>query len=208
MVDLADLIACTGARRDRAERALEGINHAMSLYEINSVPRIGMFLANVGHECGGFRWPEELWGPTPAQRTYERDPIARWGPGLKRGDRNFKAWTLGNSQAGDGERFKGRSWLQTTGRANYQRLTQRLRARGIQCPDFELEPEKLALPEWAAIGAADYVDMRGLNATADAGEFDHYCDKINLGRETEEEGDSNGYAERLALWLVAQKVLA
>lgn len=194
IITLEQLMACTRARRDRAEMAYQGINDAMEMYEINTLPRIGMFLANVGHECGGFRWPEELWDPTPAQKRYE--------PPSK------KAAELGNVMPGDGKQFRGRGWLQTTGRGNYRRLTERLRARGIQCPDFEAEPEKLASKEWAAISAADYVGMRGLNAVADAGEFDHYCDKINLGRETEAEGDSNGYADRLALWIVAQKVLA
>lgn len=194
LVTLEQLIDCTGAKRSNAEKAYQGINDAMETYSINTLPRIGMFLANVGHECGGFRWPEEIWGPTPAQMRYEP-------PGKK-------AFELGNSVPGDGKRFRGRGWLQTTGKNNYRRLTARLRARGIRCPDFEFEPEKLALPEWAAISAADYVDMRDLNKLADAGEFDHYCDKINLGRETDEEGDSNGYAARLALWIVAQKVLA
>lgn len=208
-VDLHQLMACTGARQDRAERAMQGINNAMAAYEIAATKnRIGMFLANVGHECGGFQWPEELWDGKRAQATYERDPAAHWGPDLKRGDRNFKAWTLGNLMAGDGKRFKGRCWLQITGRTNYRRLTQSLRARCIACPDFEVEPAKLALPEWAAIGAADYVDKCNLNAVADAGDFDKYCDLINLGRHTEDEGDSNGYVERARLWVAAQRVLA
>lgn len=195
MIDLPLLMVCAGARQDRAARALDGINTAMDLYAINTPARIGMFLANVGHECGGFQWPEELWGPTPAQKRYE--PPGR------------KAIDLGNTQAGDGKRFKGRGWLQTTGRANYGRLTQRLRSYHpeLNAPDFEEMPALLGMPEWAAISAADYVDMRGLNDVADAGDFDRYCDLINLGHATQSEGDSNGYEQRLALWTAAQRAL-
>ena len=42
--------------------------------------------------------------------------------------------------------------------------------------------------------------MVGLNAIADTGDFDGYCDTINRGRKTAKEGDANGYHERLALF--------
>ena len=49
---------------------------------------------------------------------------------------------------------------------------------------------------WAAYSAADFADMENLNAMADSGDFDGYCDRINRGHKTRAEGDSNGYAER------------
>jgi putative chitinase len=45
---------------------------------------------------------------------------------------------LGNTQAGDGKRFKGRGPIQLTGRANYRKYGQQL---GI---DFENNPEIVA----------------------------------------------------------------
>lgn len=186
-ITLAQLMACTGARQDRAERALSGINDAMATYDIDTPARVGMFLANVGHETMGLKYLAELGGD---------DYLSRY---------NGRA-DLGNTQPGDGPRFKGRGVLQTTGRANYRALTKRLRDRGIDCPDFEAEPEKLEQPQWAALSGADYVGMRNLNAKADAGDFLGYCIGIN-GR-NRATGLPNGWGDRTDLWVAAQKALA
>lgn len=181
----ADTLArCTGARLDRAQAALAGLTEAMDHYDISTPQRQAMFLANVGHESGGLKWLTELWGPTPAQSRYEG-----------RSD-------LGNNQPGDGRRFMGRGYLQTTGRANYARLTQRLRARWDQSdvPDFEITPEALAEPGWAAISGADFWDMRGLNALADRGAFADVVRKIN--------GGLNGIEERTRLLSAATEALS
>ena len=50
---------------------------------------------------------------------------------------------LGNTQPGDGVRFKGRGLIQTTGRKNHALVRDRLRQRFHDVPDFELEPEAL-----------------------------------------------------------------
>ncbi len=198
----ANLIArCTGASLARAQLHAEALTDAMAWYGIDTPLRQVMFLANAGHESGGLQWSTELWGPTPEQKRYERDFSAPWPPKI-RTDRNWKAFNLGNSQPGDGSLFRGHGWFQSTGRANHVAVRDRLRRRfpQLQVPDFELEPALLALPKWAALSAADYVDMRDLNAWADAGDFDGYCDVVNLGRRTEREGDSNGWLERVKLY--------
>jgi putative chitinase len=183
---------CTGASVIAAgPREVVAADEACALYDINTARRVGMFLANVGHETGGLRFLSELWGPTDAQRRYDTKP------------------DLGNLYLGDGFKYRGRGWLQTTGRANYLRLTQRLRARwpSLQVPDFVAQSDLLASPRWAAISAADYVDMRSLNHVADSDNFDAYCDIINLGRATPRYGDSNGWQHRLQLWQVAKPAL-
>ena len=67
-------------------------------------------------------------------------------------------------------------------------------------PDFEADPEALALPEWAALSAADFWEDHGLNALADAGDFERITKRIN--------GGLNGYADRLARFNEAREVLA
>lgn len=183
---------CTGARLDRANRCAAGLAQAMALYGIDTPARQAMFLANIGHETGGLQWLTEIWGPTPAQKGYEG-----------RAD-------LGNTQPGDGARFKGHGMLQTTGRFNHAAVRDRLRKRfpEMAVPDFEAEPERLAEPEWAALSAADYIAMKDCQRFADAGDFDGYCDTINRGKKTAKEGDSNGWADRLKLYKAAQAVLS
>jgi hypothetical protein len=58
---------------------------------------------------------------------------------------------LGNTQPGDGERFRGRGYIQLTGRANYERM-----ARDTGLPLLE-HPELASLPENAPIIFAQYL---------------------------------------------------
>ena len=59
--------------------------------------------------------------------------------------------TLGNEQSGDGARFKGRGFVQLTGRANYTRLGEAL---GL---DLLAEPERANAPELAALLLAQFL---------------------------------------------------
>ena len=97
--------------------------------------------------------------------------------------------------------FRGHGLIQTTGRFNHRRVTQRLRARfpNMNVPDFEKEPNKLTLPRWAALSAADYWDMINGNSMADKGQFELLTKRIN--------GGLNGFADRKKLWASMQKVL-
>ena len=171
-----ELAQCTGARIDRAIEFLPYIEAAMQAYDINTPARQAAFLAQVGHESGGLHWLTELWGPTPAQSRYEG-----------RED-------LGNTQLGDGFKFRGRGLVQTTGRDNYRATGEAL---GL---DLESNPGLLALPENAAMSAAYFWHSHGLNELADAGRFDAITRRIN--------GGTNGAAQRLALYEVALPLLA
>ena len=86
-------------------------------------------MAQAAHESMNFTRTTEIWGPTAAQRRYEG----------KKG--------LGNVNPGDGSRYRGRGFLQTTGRANYAEVS---KALGV---DFVSNPELLAKPQYAAASA-------------------------------------------------------
>lgn len=185
---LQQLMACTGASEPDARRSLQGIGDAMAIYAIDQTPhRIGMFLANVAVETMRLATLREIGGESYFLK-YE-------------GRRD-----LGNVRPGDGPRYRGRGGLQTTGRANYVELRDRLRARGIDCPDFEAEPEKLEQPEWAWLSAGDYVEMRKLNAKADIGDFLGYC--VGINGKNKKTGLPNHWNDRCNNWERAQKVLA
>ena len=166
------LRAATGCTQERAETYAPHLADVCVAYQINTPKRLAAFLAQIGHESGALRHTAELWGPTPAQTRYEG-----------RAD-------LGNTQPGDGSRFRGRGLIQTTGRFNYGAVRDRLRAKLGACPDFEANPESLEEPKWAAWSAGDYWDWKGLNALADADQFDQITRRIN--------GGYNGQADRLA----------
>lgn len=78
---------------------MDDLNRCLARFEITTAARIRHFLAQIAHESGGLRWLIELWGPTPAQRTYQG--------------------RMGNFNPGDGFRFRGAGAIQLTGRNNY-----------------------------------------------------------------------------------------
>lgn len=220
--------ACTGATLAKAEEYADSLSFAMNAYGIDTPIRQAMFLPNVGAETGGLESTvENLNYRTDAllqsfgRHRISEDDARRYGRIPGRQDANQEAianrlyggdWgakNLGNARVGDGWRYRGRGLFQTTGRFNYQKLRDRLRARmpSLAVPDFEQVPDKLADPLWAALSAADYWDMRNLGARADAGNFDHVCDLLNMGKATERYGDSHGFAQRLALYRVARAAL-
>jgi putative chitinase len=93
---------------------------------------------------------------------------------------------LGNTQPGDGVKFKGRGLIQITGRANYEACSKALFG------DTRLldNPGLLEAPEYAAVSAGWFWDFKGLNALADAQEYKAITRRVN--------GGLTAYDERLA----------
>jgi len=151
-----DLVQITGARINRAKIFAPLINSEAPQFDINTKERMTAFIAQVGHESGGFRWLTELWGPTDAQKRYEG-----------RVD-------LGNLVPGDGFRYRGRGLIQITGRSNYQKLSDAL------ATDFIQNPNKLADPLMAVRSAMWFWQSHWLNESADRGDF-RTCTRIING---------------------------
>lgn len=155
------------------------LNEFMSLYEINTKERASAFLAQIGHESGQLHYSEEI----ASGSAYE---------GRK---------DLGNTQKGDGTKFKGRGLIQITGRANYQRLTNQMRGipMGI---DFVDEPHLLKYPQYATKSACWWWYDRKLNELADQ------ASEVNFKRITRIiNGGYNGYADRYKIWIRAKQLL-
>ena len=199
------LVDALGIPADRARANAPAFERALSFAEINTDLRLAHWIGQIGHETGLLRYKREVWGPTSAQTRYERRFDAPWPSSPAQAQSpayaaNRLAYTLGNEKAGDGKRYMGRGVIQTTGRTNYRRVTQRLRdAFGDEVPDFEAAPLMLELPAWDWLSAADYWRMRGLNRYADADDILTLTRRIN--------GGTNGLAHRQALYTAARAVL-
>jgi putative chitinase len=107
-------------KRDKAKAYIGPLNAAMSQGQINTPLRIAAFLAQIAHESVELRFFEEI----ASGAAYENRV------------------SLGNTQPGDGKRYKGRGPIQLTGRANYRRAGEAL---GI---DLEGNPALAATPEY------------------------------------------------------------
>ena len=143
---------------------------AMVEGNIVTPPRITAFLAQILHETGGFQWMREL----ASGQAYEG-----------RAD-------LGNTQPGDGPKFKGRGFIQLTGRVNYRQAGADL---GI---DLENNPEAAAQPDVAARTAVWFWTRKKLNAKADVEDIVGITKAIN--------GGTRGLAERKDLYAKAKAV--
>jgi putative chitinase len=150
---------------------LPHLNAAMSGADITTPRRQAAFLAQLAHESGELRFWEEL----ADGKAYEGRA------------------SLGNTQPGDGPRYKGRGPIQLTGRSNYRAAG---RALGI---DLEAEPERAKAPEVGFRVAAWFWTSRGLNALADSGDFREITRRIN--------GGYNGLERREAYHAVALRTL-
>jgi putative chitinase len=166
----------------RRQTFLPFLTSAMTEFAIDTPPRAAAFLAQLAHESGELRFMEELWGPTDAQRRYE--PVTELSQ------------KLGNTQPGDGKRFKGRGPIQLTGRANYQRFGELLNV------DLTADPPRAALPEVGFRVAGLFWTKKGLNELADLATdaaFKTITVRIN--------GGTNGLSERQAFYAVARAAL-
>jgi putative chitinase len=172
-----------GASATRRRDLLPFLQAAMTEFAIDAPAREAAFIAQLAHESGQFRFMEEIWGPTDAQRRYEPPSTL--------------ATTLGNTQPGDGRRFKGRGPIQITGRANYQRFG------GLLGIDLVADPPRAALPDVAFRIAGLFWSKKGLNELADRASpeaFREITRRIN--------GGFNGLADRQKFYESACRVLS
>jgi putative chitinase len=154
------------------------ISRAMLEGSINTVLRAAAFLGQVAEETGDLRTLQEYASGAEYEGRHD----------------------LGNTQPGDGVRYKGRGGIQRTGRANYQRFQD---ATGIQVVDH---PELLELPENAFRSDVLYWTDRGLNTYADRLDFDAIGKTINRGNPHATE-QPNGWQLRLDKTRLALGVL-
>lgn len=167
-------------KQDKADRYFPHLYEAMQEAEITTPLRVAAFLAQIAHESYDLRYMSEIWGPTVQQKKYEPpNPLAK---------------RLGNTQKGDGFRYRGAGPIQLTGRANFRACGKDL---GL---DLEGNPELAHTPEVGFRIACWYWTTRKLNALADKGEFDAITKAIN--------GGYNGKSHRDAYYKKALTALA
>ncbi|MEK7832774.1 MAG: glycoside hydrolase family 19 protein, partial [Acidobacteriota bacterium] len=165
--------------QQKRQMYLPFLNNIMPMYDINSPMREAAFVAQIAHESGELKFWEEIWGPTSAQKRYEPpSDLAR---------------RLGNTQKGDGKRYKGRGPIQITGRFNYRKYGQLL---GL---DLEGNPDLASTTQVGFETACQYWKLNGLNELADIPDFTAITKKIN--------GGLNGLADREKYYARAKQAL-
>lgn len=160
------------AKNERVSEFVKSFNQWSETFEINTKLRIAHYLGQIAHETGELRWLEEI----ASGQQYE---------GRK---------DLGNIMPGDGKRFKGRGYLQTTGRANYKRYAD----SGFCNGDLMSHPEWLAQQPGCQKASMFFWMSNGLNKLADRDDSIAVTKRIN--------GGTNGLAQRQYYTRVAKRV--
>jgi len=102
----------------------------------------------------------------------------RYGEEIASGDAYENRRDLGNTQPGDGRRFKGRGLMQLTGRANYAKYGQ---AIGQDLVTNEHWKQVADDPNLAVDVACWYWETRNLNQYADQDDITTITRRINGG---------------------------
>jgi len=166
------------------------LNEMLPKYGITSPRRIASFISQCAHESGDFRLLEE-------NLNYKEETLLRvfpryFGPGKQNAaeyaknpekianyvymDKNRSAnGALGNTQEGDGWRFRGRGLKQVTGRSNYTTFGKAIGKTAEEVAEY------LETKEGALVSALWFWQSRGLNEVADTGDVAKVTKIINGG---------------------------
>ena len=162
------------------DAVLTQIPDTMQKFELNTPLRLAHFLAQTGHESGGFKATTEnlnygakgLLGifkkyfPTEAKaKEYERKPekIANLVYGGRMGN--------GPEASGEGFKFRGRGYIQLTGKDNYK-------AFDAVVPEDILANPDLVASKYPLLSAAWFFHKNGLHKIADEGATDAVVTKV------------------------------
>ena len=169
-------------------------------YSINTPNRQAHFLGQAMHESEDFKVLEEdldysimglmrIWpsrfptGEVAEQYARQPEKIAN----------KVYAGKLGNTEEGDGWKYRGRGIFQLTGKENYERFGN---AIGVPVVD---NPDMLLNPHYAALSAGWFWNRAGLNDLADAQDVETITKRIN--------GGFNGLEARKAKVAYAKSIL-
>ena len=162
------------------DAVIEMIPDTAAKFGINTPLRLAHFLAQCGHESGGFRATQEnlnysakglagifkKYFPTEAAATpYARQPqkIASKVYANRMGN--------GTEASGEGYKFRGRGYIQLTGKENYTAFGKSIGE------DMTVNPDKVA-SNYALLSAAWFFSKNGLHKMADEGASDTVVTKI------------------------------
>ncbi len=187
---------------DQINAIVDPINKAMEKFDISTPTRVAAFISQAGHESGGFSVMHEnlnysakglrgVFGkyfPTETMaEAYQHQPqkIASRVYANRMGN--------GDEASGEGYLYRGRGFIQLTGKGNYQAFANSF---GMKLAEAVAYLETL---NGAALSATWFWDNHKLNQFADHGLFTKITQVIN--------GGQNGAPDREAHYALAKKLL-
>ncbi len=177
-----------------SDELVDSINQTAEKYQIDTKERLAAFIAQIAHESGEFVFNSEnlnysaeslvkVFGKyftAASAQSFARKPeaIANRVYANRMGN--------GTEASGDGFKFRGRGYMQLTGKSNYEAFGDLL---GV---DFTETPDLVATAPYNVLSAGWFWDKNQLNALADKGDFTGITKRIN--------GGTNGLEHRQAYY--------
>ena len=180
-----DMLKAFAPKAKRGSELHKAMVKILPKYDIDTPDRIAMFLAQCGHESGGFVFMAE-------NLNYSAKALdAVFGKYFVRGGRDAKEYARdpekianvvyasrmgnGDTASGDGWKFRGRGYIQLTGRDNYTRFASSI-DKGLRDA-----VEYVETVEGALESACWFWDTNGLNRYADNQDVKGATKRINGG---------------------------
>lgn len=184
--------------------SVEELDSLLEKYEINTVNRVAGFFAQCAHESGNFKVKVE-------NLNYSADSLNRVFPKYFKnagGDANLYArqpekianrvyanrMGNGDESSGDGWRYRGRGFIQLTGKDNYQGFANSIGR------DLNSVIDYLAQDDGAMESALYYWKSRNINSTCDSDNIESMTKKVN--------GGTNGLEDRRAKYEKFKSILS
>ena len=179
----------------------------LAKFGIDTHLELAHFLSQVHHESGGFKakvenlnysdtgllktFPKYFNVNTAKQHARKPQAIAN----------RVYANRMGNEVIGDGWKYRGRGYIQLTGKNNYSALNSYLKSIGLA--DNVLESPDLVETKYPLLSAAYWWMINGLNQIADNGSGEDVVKAVTK----RVNGGLNGYAHRLEMFNYYFKLL-
>lgn len=165
---------------------VDAMNEVFPKYEIDTPQRIAAFVAQCGHESGGWRtFSENLNYSAKALDAIFGKYFVRAGRDAEEYHRQpekianviyANRMDNGDTDSGDGWRYRGRGPIQLTGKANYTAFSEDMDVDAVDNPDQVAEDKEVAL-----MSAIWFWNKNGLNKYADEGDIKTMTKRINGG---------------------------
>ncbi len=185
---------------------IDELPYIMDKYKINTGLRLAHFLAQCAHESGNFKVKTENLNYSAKRLTevfrkyfptmqmalqYQRNPqkIANLVYGNRMGN--------GNEASGDGWKFRGRGYIQLTGKNNYTAFE---KSNGFKCI---LENPDLVATTYPLTSAAWFFNINNINAISDRGATRKVIEDVTL----RVNGGRNGLEDRISKFYVFFNIL-
>ena len=181
---------------------LDQLSDVQDRYSINTPLRLAHFLSQCAHESGRFLVTRENlnYSAQGLLKTFKRHFNDRTAKLYARNPEAIAnkvyGGRLGNTEITDGWKFRGRGYIQTTGKANYAELDKIV-------PEDLLDNPDLVSSRYAMLSAGFYWNSRKINAVADLGATEEVVEKVTL----KVNGGTHGLKERTEYFFEFYEIL-